>query len=203
MEHGLGRILVFGTTMLAAISGITAVNLPFEYISSFVQPVTSREKQDREDRLMASMEVLRGMEEEIAIAEFMASSSDRGPNPLEVINHEGRAQETGTPQGDRDSFRHRIRRVYSEVFGDKPLEMPETEIASAERHVKKQFLQYNDMAASWHRQQFGRTPIGILFTLFGWCMLMFCVARVVMAVESIVAQRRIVRSEVRKLTTRP
>jgi len=208
MEHGLGRILVIGTAMLASISGITTVNLPFEYIYSFLRPVTRVEKQKHEDRVLGFLMELRQREEELAIQDCLRrvqtssnsqaptlDATSRGANEDAISSHSASSSQGAS---ERPSFRYRMRRVYSEVvLGDK-LREEQTEKPSAERQLREEFLVYNDIAIAWHHQIFSRTPLGILSTLFGWCLLTFCIIRVSAAIGSItLARRSVVISEVR------
>lgn len=52
----MGRILVIGTTMLALLSGFTAVHLPYSYLSSFIHPISEKEVVALGDKLRTVLE---------------------------------------------------------------------------------------------------------------------------------------------------
>lgn len=59
VEGGMSRILIVGTTMLAVLSGFTAVNLPYTYLSAFILPVKEKEVNLLGQKVLASLEAIR------------------------------------------------------------------------------------------------------------------------------------------------
>lgn len=59
VDEGMGRILIVGTTMLAILSGFTAVNLPYMYLGFVLKPMKESEVLKLERRLMACVEEVR------------------------------------------------------------------------------------------------------------------------------------------------
>lgn len=56
IEAAMSRVLVIGTTMLAILSGFTAVNLPYSYLSSIIHPIKEKEVVSLGDRLRSALD---------------------------------------------------------------------------------------------------------------------------------------------------
>lgn len=56
VEAGMSRILVIGTTMLAVLSGFTAVNLPYTYLSWFINPVAEKQVLALEKKVLFALD---------------------------------------------------------------------------------------------------------------------------------------------------
>lgn len=56
IEAAMGRVLVIGTTMLAILSGFTAVHLPYSYLSSFIHPIKEKQVIALGDKLQTAID---------------------------------------------------------------------------------------------------------------------------------------------------
>lgn len=56
LQAAVSRVLVVGTTMLAILSGFTAVHLPYSYLSSFVHPIKEKEVIALAEKLRTALE---------------------------------------------------------------------------------------------------------------------------------------------------
>lgn len=79
IEAAMSRVLVIGTTMLAILSGFTAVHLPYSYLSSVIHPIKEKEVQALGDKLCATLDVVlekkrQLLETEVRYASRTASS---------------------------------------------------------------------------------------------------------------------------------
>lgn len=68
MEHGIGRIGVFGVTLMAVLSGFGAVNCPYTYMTYFLRSATRSEIQTHERRLLQTMESVLNRKKRLALA---------------------------------------------------------------------------------------------------------------------------------------
>lgn len=58
IEAAMSRILVIGTTMLAILSGFTAVHLPYSYLSSIIHPIKEKEVLALGDKLCSALDAV-------------------------------------------------------------------------------------------------------------------------------------------------
>ena len=56
IQAAISRVLVFGTTMLAILSGITAVHLPYSYLTSFIHPIKEKTVISLAERLRSAVD---------------------------------------------------------------------------------------------------------------------------------------------------
>lgn len=77
VEAAMGRILIVGTTMLALLSGFTAVNLPYGYLAWFLHRVSERDVLALEKRFFAALD-------DIAAEKRHVLETERAPGGVDV-----------------------------------------------------------------------------------------------------------------------
>lgn len=164
VEAGMSRILIIGTTMLAVLSGFTAVYLPYSYLSSFIYPISEKEVISLETKALAALDRVVALKRQLLETEMRAASF--AGEPLR--------------QG-RSTANRRLRGLSPEVM-------------EAERAAETVFLEYNDAATAWHDVVFAKTRVGRFFTFLGALMLLLCGVRVAAALYNIFAHFRGMRS---------
>lgn len=188
VEAGMSRILIIGTTMLAVLSGFTAVHLPYTYLSSFIRPVREKEVYQLETRLLSSLEDVRRRKYEILESEARSYTRQVGHSTQPYflkrffatqepnISSRPLPRPAGNSELD-DSASHAATHCITFTPPD---------IVAAERRTEAIFREYNEAAAAWRDVLFARTLLGRLFTVLGALMLVLCGARVVAAVYNII-----------------
>lgn len=194
VEACMGRVLILGTTLLAVLSGFTAVHLPYTYLASFIRPAKEKEVMQLEKRVLAALEEVRLAK----TAALLASHSDtfvpaqaygpgtsRSPTHSSVSSsvnvnasaHNGRAVERqrATPAVP----------MYRSDAAAQSVVQTTPAVITAEKRLEASFLDYNETASAWHNVLFARTLVGRLFTLLGAIMLILCAVRVVAALYNI------------------
>lgn len=104
LEAAMSRILVFGTTMLALLSGFTAVHLPYSYLSAIINPVNEKDLHLLATRLRTAQDLVLSKKRALLFAEirFATRQTARPPQtpshgralpglPPDVIDAERRA----------------------------------------------------------------------------------------------------------------
>lgn len=161
IEAAMSRILVVGTTMLAVLSGFTAVYLPYSYLISFIHPIKEKQVIALGERLVSSLERLSRKKRQLLMSEMQHTVSARTlENPNNIPTRS---------------------RVISSLPPD---------IQQADKDFSSLFHEYNDAASAWHDVVFARTKMGRLFTSLGALMLLLCAIRVLAAVYNIWAHLR-------------
>lgn len=155
IEAAMGRVLVVGTTMLALLSGFTAVHLPYNYLSSIIHPIKEKEVVALGDKLCTAVDDVLKKKRDLLSTE---------------VGYATRTTRTGGSQKES---------------GGVGLSGIPAEVVDAERNVSKFFIEYNDAATAWHDIVFARTRLGRLFTTLGAVMLLMCWIRVFAALYNI------------------
>lgn len=191
VEAGMSRILIVGTTMLAVLSGFTAVHLPFTYLSSFVRPVREKEVYQLEAKVLSSLETIRKRKLEILESECRSRKGAFSSDPQKhffkrfFANNQStvtsRCTQRTANDGDFSDPATRAECTFHTISAVPP------DIVEAERRLEILFREYNDASAGWRDVQFAKTLVGRLFTLTGALMLILCAARVVAAVYNILS----------------
>lgn len=208
VEGGMSRILIVGTTMLAVLSGFTAVNLPYSYLTAFIFPVKEQEVSVLAQKLVSSLEEIRQRKLELLALEGADSTciptisigetdeSSAGPSSPQ----RQRFQEPRVVNSAFNSFSNTSSPQPSSSYADltdhtlqpsspdpRPvLGIPtHPDILALEQRTEVLFLKYNDAASAWDDILFARTRPGRLFTALGAIMLVLCLIRVVSAVYNI------------------
>lgn len=212
VEAGMSRILIIGTTMLAVLSGFTAVHLPYTYLSAFVRPIKEKEVNRLGHQVLSAMESIRRRKWELLSKGPIPSQVT--PMPLAALNQPPQPQPRRPSFSNRmpitsvsSSMTHRATAQSSIDHGvsndispsnGTPTETVELsfevvqgfdpmppEILAMEKRAERLFIEYNDAASAWHDVLFSRTFAGRLFTLAGAIMLLLCAVRVAAAVYNI------------------
>jgi golgi pH regulator len=195
VEAGMSRILIVGTTMLAVLSGFTAVHLPYTYLSSFIRPIKEREVLVLEQRVLNSLEEVR-VRKLHALPAQLPEASIRADQDVLV------ATAKINPSGSNAVMRPSVystadqwavsspNAIDSAIVSPQGLQgarrsLHPPDILAAEKRAEAIFIEYNDAAAAWHDVLFARTAVGRVFTFMGAVMLVLCGIRVVTALYSI------------------
>jgi golgi pH regulator len=183
VEAGMSRILIMGTTMLAVLSGFTAVHMPYTYLSSFIRPIREREVLLLEQRVLNAME-------DIKMRKLRSLPMDVSDYIAE--NNTLRSAAIVRPNSRSLTEQHGVSSLPGESFDDRPpgnFDRRKGEVASdidvAEKRAEGLFMEYNEAAAAWHDVIFARTAPGRVFTMMGAVMLLLCGIRVIAALCSI------------------
>jgi golgi pH regulator len=211
VEAGMSRILIVGTTMLAVLSGFTAVNLPFTYLGSFVRPVKEKEVILLEKRILTALNDVRASKLHILETETGAPSltSTFATPPVHrfsvptcdalVSSSSASASESTLGRNREPSPRSGSRMRHAaigaqayptsvaveNVSGFYRIDALPPDVVAAERRGEALFIEYNEAARAWHDVTFARSPLGRLFTMMGAVMLILCAARVMAALYNI------------------
>lgn len=210
VEAGMSRILIIGTTMLAVLSGFTAVHLPYTYLSAFARPIKEKEVIRLGQQVLTAMENIRRRKWDLlskgstqsqasAVALETASQSPQPWRPLppshtpvtssgSSMTHRATAQSAGANPGSDDlstSSDHPTGILEKSHEVVQSLDPIPPEIFAMEKRVERLFIVYNDAASAWRDVLFSRTFAGRLFTLAGAIMLLLCGVRVAAAVYNI------------------
>lgn len=156
IEAVMSRVLVVGTTMLAILSGFTAVNLPYSYLVAFVHPIKEKKVAALRNKFLSSLERVARSKRQLL------------RNEIEnVITAHGLHR--------NNLNRPRVRLIPS---------LPR-EVQQADQQLSNTFHEYNDAASAWHDVAFARTKAGRLSTFLGALMLILCAIRVVAALYNL------------------
>ncbi|KAI0564705.1 The Golgi pH regulator/GPCR-type G protein [Gracilaria domingensis] len=147
--------------MLAVLSGFTAVNLPYNYLTSFIHPIKEKQVLALGDKLLSSIERVSRNKRQLLQSEMQ-----------QVVT--ARLAERSTASSTRN-------RVISTLPPD---------MQQADRDLTHLFHEYTDAASAHHDVLFARTRTGRLFTSLGALMLLLCAIRVLAAVYNIWAHLR-------------
>lgn len=74
IESAMSRILIIGTTMLAILSGFTAVHLPYSYLSSIINPISETQVTNLADKLRTSLTTVLRKKRDLLEAEIRFSN---------------------------------------------------------------------------------------------------------------------------------
>lgn len=81
-EAVMAKILIVGTTMLAILSGFTAINLPYAYLGWFLHRVSEKDVLTLEKRLAASLEDIAAEKRYVLDTEAHTHDSESGPRTI-------------------------------------------------------------------------------------------------------------------------
>jgi golgi pH regulator len=216
VEAGMSRVLIIGTTMLAVLSGFTAVHLPYTYLSAFVRPVREKEVHHLGQKVLASLEELRARKVELLPSEGGAGVGTP-PRPAPHQRQAGRRPADGALAGSSASLRAAAQTPTSSPAPDaavwtkrdggggdggsgspwpgaRGIDALPPDIVAMERRAERLFVEYSDAASAWRDVLFAQTAVGRLFTLMGAVMLMLCGVRVAAAVYNIFSHVFLARS---------
>lgn len=214
VEAGMSRILIIGTTMLAVLSGFTAVHLPYTYLSAFVRPIKEKEVNRLGQRVLTATENLRLRKLELLSRDFVPSQPSAvstatlshspqswlAPLPshtpatfsASTMIHRSNTQNYATHGGTDATLSAAARPPSTNDGVEKQTRevarglgpMP-ADVLEMEQRAEQLFIEYNDAASAWRDVLFSRTFVGRLFTLAGAIMLLLCAVRVAAAVYNI------------------
>ncbi|CAN8065989.1 unnamed protein product [Agarophyton chilense] len=162
IEAAMSRILVVGITMLAVLSGFTAVNLPYNYLTSFIHPIKEKQVIALGEKLLSSIERISRKKRQLLQSEMQQVVTARA---LESRSHAPSTR--------------------SRVISSLPPDMQQVD-----RDLSHLFHDYTDAASAHHDIIFASTRMGRLFTSLGALMLLLCAIRVLAAVYNIWAHLR-------------
>lgn len=205
VEAGMSRVLIIGTTMLAVLSGFTAVHLPYTYLSAFIRPVKEKEVHLLGQKVLKALEDVRYRKLALLTAQrgstggSLAQSEQPGQHPSILHSDVARSgsgvilrstvhSNAGSP--DQDGLETPGRSP--EVGADKSpwgfvrgIGRLPPDILTMEGRAERLFMEYNEAASAWHDVLHSRTFVGRIFTLMGAVMLILCGVRVMAAVYNI------------------
>eukprot|EP00177_Eucheuma_denticulatum_P003984 GFKZ01007196.1.p1 GENE.GFKZ01007196.1~~GFKZ01007196.1.p1 ORF type:complete len:487 (+),score=72.17 GFKZ01007196.1:146-1606(+) len=81
IEAAMSRVLVLGTTMLAILSGFTAVHLPYSYLSSVIHPVKEKQVTALADKLRRSLDTVLAKKRALLHTEIRFASRSHPDTP--------------------------------------------------------------------------------------------------------------------------
>lgn len=173
IESAMTRILVIGTTILAVLSGFSAVQLPYIYLSSFIHPITEAQVSTLSRKLQTALDdvishKLAALHADLRLANRHTATSTAAKTTLTTatpLSHAPPHMRLHPPPPMGDS-----------VPGD---------VLVAERTASAFFVRYNDAAAQLHDVVHARTLLGRLYTTLGALMLVLCFIRVLTAMYNI------------------
>lgn len=162
IESAMTRILIIGTTILAVLSGFSAVHLPYVYLSSVIHPITESQVNILSDKLHSAMDhvisrKLTSLDTHLRFAHPPTARDGPAITPRQ-------AAAASCPVDDDASA---------------------ADIRSSEKVASSLFSRYNDAAAQWRDVVYARTNVGRLSMALGALMLLLCTVRVFMAVVSL------------------
>lgn len=159
IESAMTRLLVIGTTILAVLSGFSAVHLPYVYLSSVIHPIS-------EAKVNALSQKLRAAVDDVLAGKLALLHSE--------LRHPRRSIAVTSSSYEQTQFSRNA-----------PDDTSSTGIFAAERKASNLFVHYNDAASQWRDVVFARTLIGRLSTMLGGVMLLLCAIRVFTAIYNI------------------
>lgn len=192
IESAMTRLLIIGTTMLAVLSGFSAVHLPYIYLSSIIRPVSETHVNALSHKLHSALDdvVARKLSALHTSLQFSRRSS-----PNESKQHQHRhvvstsAASNIEPNISTVHFtnNHSNNTMTNSYVHENGLStsFSSGEVAAAERTASAIFVKYNEACAQWRDVVYARTRLGRLSTLLGGIMLLLCGVRVITAVYNI------------------
>lgn len=173
IESAMTRILVIGTTILAVLSGFSAVQLPYIYLSSLIHPITEAQVSTLSRKLQTALD-------DVVSHKLSALHADlrlvNRPTGTAMSAKTALTSATPLPHAPPHLRIHSPASIRDSVPGD---------IVVAERTASALFIRYNDAAAQLHDVVHARTLLGRLYTTLGALMLVLCFIRVLTAMYNI------------------
>lgn len=170
IEAATSRILIIGTTILAVLSGFTAVHLPYTYLSAIIRPMSDEQVSALAYKVRTALDDIVSRKRDLLDVEVRHAR--RTSPPALIVSSSSVAAHTRSSQPPPPSGPVILRALPSDV-------------CDAERDFCVLFARYNDAAEAYHDVVFSRTRLGRLFTVLGALMLVLCGVRVISAVYNI------------------
>lgn len=185
IESAISRILVIGTTILAILSGFSAVHLPYVYLSSVIHPITEIQVSTMSRKLQSALEdvvshKLSNLRKDLKLARRQTKDFQDYQPHISVGNSTGVRPTLTSTTPLSDALPH-LRSYYP----DQTPESTPGDVLIAERTASSLFIRYNDAAAQLRDVVLSRTLLGRLYTMLGALMLILCFIRVLFAVYNI------------------
>lgn len=205
VEACMSRVLIIGTSMLAVLSGFTAVHLPYSYLSAFIRPVKEKEVHLLGQKVLAALEEIRSRKmglisagtgiEAAATSRPTDEKTARGMGSGPEARGNATLRPTASTAGEggitvgRDGAlsRENADGPVSPWGTGRGIDALPPDIVALEKRMERTFIEYNNAASSWREVLFARTAVGRLFTFMGAVMLLLCGVRVVSATYSIIS----------------
>lgn len=171
IEAAMTRLLIIGTTILAVLSGFSAVHLPYVYLSSVIRPVSESTVNSLAHKLTNVLDSITAHKRQKLEDELRSSKRI----PLEPST-----SSIATTQQQQRPLTIPVQSNSTSSFN----------VADAERTASALFVRYNEARSQWHDVVYARTPVGRLTTVLGGLMLLLCFIRVLLAIYNIYGHLR-------------
>lgn len=171
IEAAMTRLLIIGTTILAVLSGFSAVHLPYVYLSSIIRPISESTVNSLAHKLTNVLDSITAHKRQKLEDELRSSKRV----PLEPST-----STSATTQQQQQPLTIPVQSSSTSSFN----------VADAERTASALFVRYNEARSQWHDVVYARTPVGRLSTVLGGLMLLLCFIRVLLAIYNIYGHLR-------------
>lgn len=164
IEQCIGRVGVFGVTLMAVLSGFGAVNCPYTYMSYFVRSITDNDIQDLERRLLQTMDQILLKKKRIAMTEREQLSGSNKPGFWGYFSNSLSSNSSTISQIKQD-------------------------VQATEEVSRQLFLELVDLRNTEDRIRFSKTFKGKYFNFLGYFFSIYCIGKIFMASINIIFDR--------------
>lgn len=188
IESAMARILIIGTTILAVLSGFSAVHLPYVYLASVIHPITETQVTTLSHKLHAALDDV--VAHKLAALHTQLRFAPRAHHAVPSLASAGATSSHAsgsllTPIASSMPSHISSNNSNNSAGQSQPHVVDAGDVSAAERTASAQFVRFNDAASQWRHVVYAGTPIGRLSTGLGAVMLALCAIRVISAVYNI------------------